>query len=583
VKRGYRFISFLVAGLSVAAIATAQTTPSPSSPARAKTAGFDAFRGDRPYGWVGQSRSETVTTNGMVATSQSLAAEAGLEILHAGGNAFDAAVATAAALNVVEPGSAGIGGDTFIIAWSAKDNKLIALDGSGRAPSGATPERFAAKGLTRIPGKGIDSAVVPGAIDGWDVLLKAKGTMTFKQVLEPAARIAEQGFGLTERISNEWSSEAPLLAEDPESARVYLPGGKAPGLYQVFKNPDLAKALRLIGTQGRDAFYKGAIAEAAVKRSQELGGSFTMADFAKIHARWVDPISTSFNGYEIWQMPPSTQGFAVLQMMNMLDVCPAKLGLDPGKLTPKSADYWHLMVEAKKLAYDDLDQYDGDPDFSDIPVKKLISKDYAAAQCGKIDLHKAITPRSVAQSIGGTVYLTTADRWGNVVSLIYSVYGGSGSGVTVPGFGFLLNNRGAQFKLDPKSPNVIAPGKRPFYTIIPGFVTKDGKPYMSFGVMFGDQQAQGQSQVLANVLKWNANPQAAGDAARFSHNQRGNRLLLESELFDAIGADLIARGHKVTKANGLTMGGYQAILIDPTSGVYRGASDSRKDGQAIGY
>jgi len=582
VTRGYRFVVPLAAGIGIAALAVAQPAPSPVHPAPTAS-NFNAFRGDRPYGWIGQSRSETVATNGMVATSQSIAAEAGLEILHAGGNAFDAAVATAAALNVVEPGSAGIGGDTFIIAWSAKDKKLIALDGSGRAPSGATPERFTAKGLTRIPGKGIDSAVVPGAVDGWDVLLKAHGTMTFKQVLEPAARIAEQGFGLTERISNEWSSEAGLLAEDPESARVYLPGGKAPALYQIYKNPDLAKAFRLIGTQGRDAFYKGAIAEAAVKRSQELGGSFTMADFAKIHARWVDPISTSFNGYDIWQMPPSTQGFAVLQIMNMLEVCPAKLGLDPARLTPKSADYWHLMVEAKKLAYDDLDQYDGDPDFSDIPVKKLISKDYAATQCGKIDLHKAITPRTAAQSIGGTVYLTTADKWGNVVSLIYSVYGGSGSGVTVPGFGFLLNNRAAQFKLDPKSPNVIAPGKRPFYTIIPGFVTKDGKPTMSFGVMFGDQQAQGQAQVLANVLKWGANPQAAGDAARFAHNQRGNRLLLESELFDAIGADLTARGHKVTKANGLAMGGYQAILIDPKSGVYRGASDSRKDGQAIGY
>jgi gamma-glutamyltranspeptidase/glutathione hydrolase len=586
-KKNIGVVLALVGSAGLAVMAFAQSAPPHARVDFARVDfdghGFDAWRGDRPYGFPGQSRSETVARNGMVATGQSLAAEAGLEILHAGGNAFDAAVATAAALNVVEPGSAGIGGDAFVIAWSAKDHKLIALDGSGRAPSGATPERFTAKGLKHVPYAGIDSAVVPGAIDAWDVLLKAKGTMTFKQVLEPAARIADEGFGLTERISNEWNSEAKLLAQDPESARVYLPGGKAPALYEVFRNPGLAKAFRLIETGGRDAYYKGPIAQAVVKRSRELGGTFSLADFDRIHARWVEPISTNFNGYDIWQMPPSTQGFAVLEMMNILEVCPAKLGLDPATLNPKSADYWHIMVEAKKLAYDDLETYDGDPDYSNVPVKKLISKEYAAEQCGKINLRKAIIPKAAVDSVGGTVYLTTADRWGNVVSFIYSVYGGSGSGLTVPGYGFLLNNRAALFRLDPKSPNVIAPGKRPFYTIIPGFVTRDGKPLMSIGVMYGDQQAQGQAQVLANILKWGANPQAAGDAARFSHNQRMNRLALETELFDAVGADLKARGQNVVKANGLAMGGYQAIMVDPHSGVLRGASDSRKDGQAVGY
>jgi gamma-glutamyltranspeptidase/glutathione hydrolase len=554
-----------------------------SAAAGASAIQFDAFRGDRPYNWPGQSRSEVVARNGVVATSHPLAAEAGLEILHAGGNAFDAAVAMAAVMNVVEPEAAGIGGDAFVLAWSAKDKKLVALDGSGRAPSGATPERFLARNAKNVPFNGVDSAVVPGAVDAWDVLLKRYGSMGFKQVLAPATRIADEGFGVTERIAAEWEGRTAFLKEDAETARVYLNNGKAPGVYSIFRNPDLAKAFRLLGSGGRDAFYKGPIAKAIVARSQASGGGFALPDFDKIHARWVDPITTSFNGYDVYQMPPSTQGFAVLEMMNILDVCPAKLGLDPARLTPKSADYWHLMVEAKKLAYDDLEQYDGDPDFTDVPVSRLISKAYAAEQCGRIDMKKAGLPKTAAAPIGGTVYLTTADRYGNVVSFIFSVYGIFGSGVTVPGYGFLLNNRAAEFSLDPKSPNVIAPGKRPFYTIIPGFVMKQGKPFLSYGVMYGDQQAQGQAQVLANILKFGANPQAASDAARFSHTQRNNRLTLESALFDTLGADLTARGHTVVRGNGAPMGGYQAIMIDPQSGVYRGASDHRKDGQAIGY
>ena len=585
-KNGLKFILPAAASFCLAAVAVAQsslpTRPVPAADAKDGSQ-FDAYRGDRAYGWVGQSRSEVVARNGMVATSQPLAAEAGLEILRAGGNAFDAAVATAAVLNVVEPEAAGMGGDAFILAWSAKDRKLIALDGSGRAPSGATPERFAARGAKIVPFNGIDSAVVPGAVDAWDVLLKSHGTMGLKQVLEPAARIAEQGFGVSERIAAEWKGRAAFLKQDPESARVYLPGGDPPPLYSVFRNPDLAKTFRMLQSGGRDAFYKGPVAKAIVARSVALGGSFTLADFDRIHARWVEPITSRFNGYDVYQMPPSTQGFAVLEMMNILEVCPSKLGLDPARLTPKSVDYWHLMVEAKKLAYDDLEEYDGDPDYSKVPVARLISKEYAGQQCGRIDLKKAAVPRTAAEPVGGTVYLTTADRFGNVVSFIYSIYGIFGSGVTVPGHGFILNNRAAEFSLDPKSPNVIAPGKRPFYTIIPGFVMKDNKPLLSFGVMYGDQQAQGQAQVLANILKFGANPQAASDAARFSHAQRNNRLTLESGLFDAIGAELKARGHNVVRGNGAPMGGYQAIMIDPASGVYRGASDHRKDGQAIGY
>jgi len=579
-KKGLTSILALAGGLCCAAMAATQISAqtAPQTPPE-----FDAFRGDRAAGWVGQSRSEVIAINGMAATSQAMAVEAGVEILRAGGNAFDAAVAVAAAINVVEPEAAGVGGDAFILAWSAKDKKLIALDGSGKAASGATPERYKARGDKNIPFNGIESAVIPGAVDAWDVLLKSKGTMTFKQVLEPAARLAEQGFGVTERIAAEWKNRGDFLKRDPESARVYLVNGAPPPLYSVFRNPDLAKTFRTLQAGGRDAFYKGSIAQTIVARSKALNGSMTMEDFGKIHAKWVDPIGTKFNGYDVYEMPPSTQGFAVLEIMNMLEVCPAKLGLDPAKLTPKSADYWHLMVEAKKIAYDDLEEYNGDPEFVQVPVAKLISKEYAAEQCGRIDLRKAMVPKTAAEPIGGTAYITTADKYGNVVSFIFSVYGIFGSGVTVPGQGFILNNRAAEFSLDPKSPNVVAPGKRPFYTIIPGFVAKDGKPLMAFGLMSGDQQAQGHAQVLANMLKYGANPQAASDAARFSHNQRANRLTLESDAFDMLSEELRARGHNVVRGNGTPMGGYQAIMVDPVTGVLRGGSDHRKDGQAQGF
>lgn len=547
----------------------------------ADPAPFDAVRGDRAGGWTAQSRSEVMAMNGMVATSQPLAAEAGLEVLHAGGNAFDAAIATAAAINVVEPEATGIGGDMFVIAWVAKEKRLVALDAAGRAPSGASLERYRKMFGAQMPEEGIHAALVPGAVDGWSVLLERYGKLGLGPVLQPAIRIAEQGFPLTERIGGEWQVSARLLAKDPDSARVYMPGGKSLGWGDIFRNPDLAGAFRLIAKDGRDAFYKGPIAKAIVAKSQSLGGGFALADFDTIHARWVEPISTTFKGTTIHEMPPSTQGFAVLQIMNMLEVCPAKLGLGP--LGPRSADYWHLMVEAKKLAYVDLKRFNGDPDYSAIPVARLISKDYAAEQCGRIDMKKAAAIGPDAPALGGTAYITTADSEGNVVSLIYSVYDFFGSGITVPGYGFTLSNRGNAFSLDPKSPNAIAPGKRPFYTIIPGFVTKDGKPFFSFGVMQGGQQAQGQAQVLANLLAFGANVQSASDAARFNHNQQSNVLRLESGLYDLVGADLAARGHKVLRDDGSEMGGYQGIMIDPRTGAYRAGSDHRKDGMAVGY
>jgi len=561
---------------------------------------FTAVSGDRTSGWLAQTRSEVLARNGVVATSQPLAAAAGLQILEDGGNAFDAAVATAAVLNLVEPESAGVGGDVFVLAWLAKENKLIALNASGRAPTGATPQHLADRGNTQhMPEHGIDSATVPGAVDGWDVLLKRAGTMTFKETLEPAATLAEQGFAVTERIRNDWLYGATVLAGDPDSAKTYLVNGKAPETYALFRNPDLARTFRLLQARGRDAFYTGDIAQAIVAKSAKLGGTITPDDLAATAATWESPLTTRYHGYDIYEMPPSTQGFAVLEMMNILEVCAPKLGMNLAKLGPRSPAYWHLLVEAKKLAYTDLYAFDGDPGFTDVPLARLISKEYAATLCGRINPAKASTPEPKGDPVGGTVYLAVADRWGNMVSFIYSIYDSFGSGVTIPGYGFVLNDRGALFSLDPHSPNLLAPHKRPFHTLLPGFLMKDGQPVMAFGLMGGGQQAQGHAQVLLDMIDLGANPQAASDAARFSHFQATNELDLESNLFKLVGPGLRAMGHHVKSANGEDMGGYQAIWYTPYAqyrtapgpdsahtpmpGVYRAASDHRKDGEAIGW
>jgi gamma-glutamyltranspeptidase / glutathione hydrolase len=544
---------------------------------------FPAVRGDRTSGWLAQTRSEVLARNGVVATSQPLAAQAGLQILKAGGNAFDAAVASAAVLNVVEPASAGVGGDVFVIAWVAKDKKLIALNASGRAPTGATPEHLAARGYKqRMPEHGIDSATIPGAVDGWDALLKRAGTLTFKETLEPAAVLAEQGFGVTERIRNDWIYGATVLSHDPDSVKTYLVDGKPPNTYDVFRNPDLARTFRLLQAQGRDVFYRGEIAQAIIAKSRALGGTMTAEDLANTRATWETPLSTNYHGYDVYEMPPSTQGFAALEMMNILEVCAPKLGVNLSVLGPRSPEYWHLLVEAKKLAYADLYAFNADPGFADVPVARLISKTYAAELCAHIDPRKAGTPERRGDPVGGTVYLAVADHWGNMVSFIYSIYDSFGSGVTIPGYGFVLNDRGALFSLEPQSPNRIAPGKRPFHTLLPGFLMKDGQPVMAFGLMGGSQQAQGHAQVLIDMIDLRANPQAASDAARFTHAQASNTLSLESNLYDLLGARLRTMGHKVESANGEDMGGFQAIWLMP-SGVYRAASDHRKDGEAVGW
>jgi len=581
----------LVLGLAGFALAQAdEATPAGS---------FTAVRGDRTSGWLPQTRSEVLARNGIVATSQPLAAQAGLQILKQGGNAFDAAVATAAVLNVVEPQSAGVGGDVFVIAWVAKEKRLIALNASGRAPSGATPEHMAERGYRdRMPLHGIEPATVPGAVDGWEVLLERAGTMTFKETLQPAVDLAEQGFGVTERIRNDWIYGAEVLAHDPDSVKTYLVGGKPPEPYSVFRNPDLARSFRLLQKQGREVFYQGEIARAMVAKSTSLGGTMTLQDLADTHATWETPITTNYHGVDIYEMPPSTQGFAALEMMNILEVCAPKLNVNLATLGPRSPVYWHLLVEAKKLAYADLYAYDADPGFAVVPVERLISKPYAAQLCGRIDLHRAAAPEPRGDPVGGTVYLAVADRQGNMVSFIYSIFDTFGSGITVPGYGFVLNDRGALFSLDPKSPNLIAPHKRPFHTLLPGFLMKNGQPLMAFGLMGGSQQAQGHAQVLVSMIDLGANPQAASDAARFTHAQSTNELMLETNLYDLLGAQLRALGHTVKAVNGEDMGGFQAIRLDgsmlpaaigsaaqdrPISGLYRGASDHRKDGEAVGW
>ena len=550
----------------------------------------DAVRGDRAEGWLPQSRAEVMARNGVVSTSHPLAAQAGLRILQQGGNAIDAAVATAAVLNVVEPESAGIGGDMFAIVYVAKEHKLIGINASGWAATGVTPALLKSHGYdagTGMPEFGILTVDVPGAVDGWDQLLRRAGTMGFRQVLQPAVDLASDGFPWSQRIAAEMAdtySYNTQVKSDADTLETYYPHGQLPAAGAVFRNPALARAFRLLQQQGRDAFYKGEIARAIVAKSKALGGTMTAADLSDFHAEWVTPLTTNYHGFDVYELPPNGQGFAVLEELNILEACVPKLGYDLAKLGPTAPEYWHLLIETKKRVFDDLERYNADPRFARVPVEKLISKQYAAEQCARIDPKHATAPATKRAQQGGTVYLTTADRAGNMVSMIYSVYDALGSGITVPGFGFVLHDRGALFSLDPASPNVIAPRKRPFHTIIPAFVMKDGQPLVSFGLMGGSMQAQGHMQVLVDLIDLGANLQAASDMARFQHAQDSDTLELETPLYDRVGAPLAAMGHKVKAANGDSMGGYQAILRSPPpDAYYRAASDHRKDGQAAGW
>ena len=532
---------------------------------------------DRPAGWIRQTRSAVMARNGMVATSQPLAVEAGLRILQQGGNAVDAAVAVASTLNVVEPMMTGIGGDMFAIVYLAKTGELIGLNGSGRAPKGATTDVYRAKGFTTMPRTGIFSVTVPGTVDGWDQLLKRTGSMTFKEVLQPAIQYAEEGFPVSEVIQATWVAAVPKLKGDPDSARIWLVDGQAPRLGNVFKNPALGRTLRLLADQGRDAFYKGEIAQAIVAKSQALGGLFTLEDFASHTSTWVTPIHTNYRGYEVYELPPNLQGVAALQMLNILE------GYDLRALGPTSPKFWHLLIEAKKLAFADLAAHLADPEFSRVPTETMLSKEYAAKQRTRIIEDRASTElKSGIPEGGDTVYLTVADRWGNMVSFIQSLYASFGSGVTAGDTGIMLQNRGGLFVLDPKHPNRIESGKRPYHTIIPAFVMKDSQPWLSFGVMGGDQQPQGHVQVLINLIDLGMNVQAAGDAARFHHSQSANTVAFESGVSPAVIRELTGMGHRIV-SEVESYGGYQGIMRDPASGAYTAGSDPRKDGLASGY
>ena len=538
---------------------------------------ISACPGDRPAGWIRQTRSAVMAQKGMVATSQPLAAQAGLRILLQGGNAIDAAVATASTLNVVEPMMTGIGGDMFAMVYLAGTGELLGLNGSGRAAFAATVEAYRARGFVGMPQAGIFSATVPGTVDGWDQLLKRAGTMTLKEVLQPAIHYAEEGFPVSEVIQGAWVEAEAKLKEDPHSARTWLIDGKAPPLGGIFRNPNLAKTFRLLAEEGRDAFYRGQIAQAIVAKSLALGGLFTMEDFEKHTSTWVKPIHTNYRGYEVYELPPNLQGAAALQMLNILE------GYDLAAMGPSSARFWHLLLEAKKLAFADLAAHLADPEFSKVPTETMISKKYAAEQRKRIDEHQAASaPTSGIPATGDTVYLTVADRWGNMVSFIQSLYKSFGSGITAGETGIMLQNRGALFVIDPTHPNCIAPGKRPYHTIIPGFVTKGGEPWVSFGVMGGDQQPQGHVQVLVNMIDLEMNVQAAGDAVRFHHSQETNTVAFESGLPPMVAQELTRMGHRIVSEVG-TYGGYQAIMRGLESGAYFAGSDHRKDGLAIGY
>ena len=602
-KRG---AAVAAAGLFAIATLTAQSphpfgVPTADDPQPGSA--IKAVPGSRAQGWLAQGRSEVLARHGIVATSDPLAAEAGLEILRQGGNAIDAAVATGAVLDVTSQNDTGIGGDLFALVYIAKDRKLYALNSGGWAPAGWTPEFFTKTlGVTRIPGGGVNSATVPGAISGYDALLKRFGTLGFKESFERAARIADEGWGLAERRHADLKSATSGLRNDADSAATFLVDGGTPALYSIIRNPGLAKALRLIQAQGRDAFYKGAIADAIVAKEQANGGVMTKADLGEFQSEWIDPISTTYHGYDVYELPPPGQGFAALEMLNVLEVCMPKFGTTLAALGPSNPQYWHFLVEAKKLAYSDLQAKNADPKFADVPIKQLLSKEHAASLCGRIDPNVASKPSVHGGTDGGTIYLTTADRWGNMVSLIHSVFGVYGSRATVAPYGFVLHNRGGGFTLDPSSPNLVAPRKRPFHTIIAGFVMKDGAPLMTFGNMGGSVQPETHAQHMINLIDLGMNVQMTTDAARFTHNQTTNVLSLETNLFDLVGAALKAKGHEVRSANGGAVGGYQGILFArdprmpapvfdrswatddrPVNGVYRAGSDHRKDGEAVGW
>ncbi len=542
---------------------------------------------DRITGEIFTTRSEVIAQHGMACTSQPLATQVALDILKAGGNAIDAAIAANAVLGLVEPVSNGIGGDLFAIVWDAKSDQLYGLNASGRSPIGLSRDYFVENGYEHIPSYGPLPVSVPGCVDGWFELHKKFGTMPMEQILQPAIDYAREGFPVTEVIAYYWSGNARALSRFPNVEKVYMPDGKPPAKGEIFKNPFLANTLETIGKEGRDAFYKGEIARTIDTFMKEQGGFLSYEDLSSHTSEWVEPVSTNYRGFDVWELPPNGQGIAALQILNILE------GFDIQNMGFGSAEYIHHFVEAKKLAFEDRAKYYADPAFSDVPVDELISKEYAAGRRTLIYPNRASRTLNAGKiEQGNTIYMTVADGEGNMVSLIQSNYRGMGSGMCPPGLGFILQDRGELFSLEEGHANVFEPGKRPFHTIIPAFITKDGKPYMSFGVMGGSMQPQGHAQIVVNMIDFGMNLQEAGDAPRIRHGGSsqptgekmtdGGIVYLESGISYETIRELTRMGHTIQYDIG-GYGGYQAIMWNEEKGVYFGASESRKDGQAAGY
>tara|TARA_Y100000748_G_scaffold61930_1_gene49809 strand:- start:1551 stop:3245 length:1695 start_codon:yes stop_codon:yes gene_type:complete len=542
---------------------------------------------NRPTDRGFSSRSEIIAMHGMAATSHPLATQVAIDILKSGGNAIDAAIAANATLGLMEPTGCGIGGDLFAIVWDANTKKLYGLNASGRSPKSLTLDYFKKNNLKKIPALGPIPVTVPGCVDGWFELHSKFGTLDFQAILEPAINYGYEGFPVTEIIANYFEEDCKDLGHFPGFKETYMPNGKAPAIGEIFSNPFLANTYEKIADGGRDIFYKGSIAKTIVEFLTTQGGFLTIDDFSDHKSEWIQPVTTNYRGYDVWELPPNGQGIAALQILNILE------NYDIQKMGFGSADYIHTFVEAKKLTYEDRAKYYSDMDFNNIPVKELISKTYAKKR------KNLINPKVAGQSFpagvledGDTIYLTVADSKGNMISLIQSNYRGMGSGMIPPRLGFMLQDRGELFSLKNNHLNIYEPGKRPFHTIIPAFVTKDGTPFMSFGVMGGAMQPQGHVQIIVNMIDFGMNLQEAGDAPRIRHYgssqptdeimNDGGIINLEYGFSDITINKLKIMGHQVNINTG-GFGGYQAIKWDAKNKVYFGASEYRKDGQAIGY
>jgi len=545
------------------------------------------FSQDRVTGRDFATRSEVIAQNGMAATSQPLATQVALDILKKGGNAIDAAIAANAVLGVVEPTGCGVGGDLFAIIWSGEKQKLYGLNASGRSPRSLKLDYLKNQGYEFIPSTGPLPVSVPGCVDGWFEMHDMFGRLPMRDILQPAINYARDGFPVTEVIAYYLDRGTQALKDFPNIKETYMPGGKAPAKGEIFKNPRLANTLDKIAKGGRNEFYRGSIAKAIDAFMKSHGGFLSYDDLSRHSSEWVEPVSSSYRGYDIWELPPNGQGIATLQILNILE------GFDLEQMGFGSAEYIHLFTEAKKLAFEDRAKYYADPRYSAVPMTQLISKKYAAERRKLINPEKAskiFDPGKI--EAGNTIYLTVADKYGNMVSLIQSNYRGMGSGMCPTGLGFVLQDRGEMFSLDKGHANVYAPGKRPFHTIIPGFITKNGKPWISFGVMGGDMQPQGHAQIIINLIDFKMNLQEAGDAPRIYHTgsseptgevmTTGGILYLENGFRWEVIQKLLSMGHRIEWNLG-GYGGYQAIMWDDKNKVWYGASESRKDGQAAGY